>query len=311
VQERLLEYEERKRLKHIQAVQKQNREARELANGVSNAAATSAAANNRLYHQAQKKKLEYDERLERQATSHYQENSFQPTINKTSKKLAQKNRPQHVPVEDSLAFRGQLTHHKNQMRQQKNDLLVKMRANESKINPTSERILREKYEDSSGGAAARLTKPIGAVKQKTREGIEEPTFQPQLHHKPPSSSSHSGHQSTPTGSGGGGGEGDMYNRSQKWLQQKQTRLERERRAKESSELKQCSFKPQIVDRNQQSLNGSYDLGGSGAEYEGRGGLTIAERQADWATKRYILSFIHSFIHAFMHSCIHAFMHSLV
>ena len=292
----MLEYEERKRLKHIQAVQKQNREARELANGVTTSAATTAAAHNRLYYQAQKKKVEYEERAERQATNHFQENSFQPQINKTSKKLAQKVRPQHVSVEDSLAYRGQVTSHKHQLRQQKTELQAKIRANESKINPTSERLVREKYQDPSGGATARLSKPIGTVKQKTRESINEPTFQPQLniHNKSGSGGSASSMDTSSEwgpkrGQHSDGGSEDMYNRSQKWLQQKQTRLQRERTAKEQSELKQCSFKPQIVDHNHQNqqLNGGFDADSSGlGRSDGRAGVSLAERQANWATKRY-------------------------
>jgi hypothetical protein len=274
----LLEYEERKRLKHIQAVQKQNREARELASrGSQNSVTSNAAANNRLYHEAQRKKQQHDEQLERQAATQFQQNSFQPKINKNSKKLAQKVRPQHVPVEDSLAYRGQLSSYRNQMLQQRSDFQAKIRASEPKINPTSEKILREKYNDPTGGSAARLTKPIGTVKQRTREGIDEPTFRPQLNS--------SGEWGREQNSGG-----DLYHRSQKWLQQKQSRLERERKEKENSELKQCSFKPQIVERNAQNLDNSYNSDISGypsLNPDDCGGKSVAERQAEWAALRYL------------------------
>lgn len=282
MEERLLEYEEKKRLKRIQAVQKQNREAREMANGTTNSAAATAAAaaHNRLYHLAQKKQLEYAKQEERQSNGHCQTNSFQPQINKKSQQLAQKVRPQHVPVEDSLAYRGQMASQKQQIRQQRSELQAKIRANESKINPVSDRIVREKYQnDASGGASERLSKPIGTVKQKTRESINEPTFQPQL-------TTHKGSRGDSYTSSEYRNSGDsVYNRSQKWLQEKQSRLQRERTAKELNELQQCSFKPQIV-AQQQSLNDSYDLNRSG-DYDNRAGGSIAERQADWATKRYV------------------------
>lgn len=284
MEERLLEYEERKRLRRIQAVQKQNREAREMATrGGSSAAASSAAAGNRLYHEAQKKKHLLEQQLEQQAMSQFQQNSFQPTINKTSEKLAQKVRPRHVAVEDSLAYRGQLSHHKAQVRQQRSELQAKILANEPKINPTSERILREKYGDGllEGGAGDRLARPIGTVRQRTREGIDEPTFQPQLMSTSSSAAGEWGRELSV--------DGDMYNRSRKWLEQKERRLERERREQESSELKQCSFRPQLAVGTGAGTGGTPGgvSGAVGGDDEGgRGGMTIAERQNEWAAKRY-------------------------
>jgi hypothetical protein len=298
VEDRLLEFEERKRLKHIQAVQRQNREAREQAGrGVTNSSAASiAASSNRLYHAAQKKKQEDDERLEREASAPRPSNYFQPTINKTSQKLAQRVRPQHVSVEDSLAYRGQVSSHKAEVRQRNNEQQAIRLASEYKINPTSERILREGTNRRGGGdisgyegtgttasSTTRISKPIGALNPKSWEGVEEPTFQPKLLSSSSKASSsqwaRDRDQSTATDDGGGG---DMYNRSQKWLKQKQMRLERERKAKETSELQQCSFRPQIADRNPHE----YDIGsGSGFDAECGGGLSISERQAEWATKR--------------------------
>ena len=282
MEERLLEYEERKRLKHIQAVQKRNREAREMANGTSSSnKGNASAAYKRLYDQAQKKKTEYEAQLERQAMSYDRDVSFQPKINKTSKKLAQKARPQHVSVEDSLVYRGQLTNYKHQMRQQRNDIQAKIRASEPKINPTSERILREKSANVTQEAAARLTKPIGTIKQRTKEGIEEPTFQPQINYKTPIT------WETPSNEY----DGDVYNRSQKWLQEKQNRLERERKARERDELKQCSFKPNVVRKNPDS----HDMDNSFSEFHENENLPIAERHAAWASKRFVIVIIYSYL----------------
>lgn len=62
----------------------------------------------------------------------------------------------------------------------------KAQSNAPKINPTSEKIAREKeIVDGTAGSSRidRLTRPIGSVKQTILEGIEKPTFAPKISKK--------------------------------------------------------------------------------------------------------------------------------
>lgn len=113
-----------------------------------------------------------------------------------------RSRPQ-VPIEDLLSHRGQQYQQRAQRRVMKQDLQAQILRDTPKLNPVSERIVLEKmiFEGvsittglyvlmvttmmnlSGESSEDRLSRPIGALKQKTLENIDQPTFQPTLSKK--------------------------------------------------------------------------------------------------------------------------------
>jgi hypothetical protein len=210
--------------------------------------------------------------------------------------------------------------------------------------------------DESIPVSERLSRPIGTVKQKTLESIEQPTFQPTIAKKSReifdstttrSVSSGNCHQSSPAyhqfsedySPGGGAGEGELYEwsnsshgdcftldpsahshgkrngeggsgslaskgptsvylRSQRWQEEREQRMKREKLLREEQELTECSFHPKIKE-TPQSFSGGGDgheswggYGGGMEQQQGGGGgggggksSTIAERQAEWQRRR--------------------------
>lgn len=184
-----------------------------------------------------------------------------------------------------------------------------MKSNAPKMNPNSSKILRE-----SGGRGGGLSRPIGSVKQRTLDSIEQPTFQPSIskkskqlfeevlsstYHDDSSPSSHSKYgyedeyefDSVQTTSGREGPQ-RVYERSQRWLQEKQLRMAREKALREEAELRECSFKPKVKgvplgrDEREDSFSAQdHCEGGYIYTSSSTGGKSLADRQAEWQRNR--------------------------
>lgn len=230
-------------------------------------------------------------------------------------------------------------------------------SSETKINPNSIKILKQSGQHTEEKLMERLNRPIGTIKQKTLETIDQPTFQPTItkkskeivesmsnnnlgiqynnqksnHHNQllntyyqnnpdlygnpdeesetlyeyngnesiqylaedninfhPSLSNnyiqqeHSNSISTEKVTG----PESVYLRSQKWLQEKQKRMLKEKQLKDELELNQCSFKPKIKESPIYRSDDGYQEY-SDSVSTSTSGLSMAERQAEWKRKRYI------------------------
>jgi hypothetical protein len=109
---------------------------------------------------------------------------------------------QHVPIQDILVYHGKLYEQKAHLREmQKIKNEEKIRKEATKLNPQSEKIVKEKSADLNNLSevssmldqsskdslsvweyANRLLKPTGVVKKSTIESINIPTFQPKINH---------------------------------------------------------------------------------------------------------------------------------
>ncbi len=214
-----------------------------------------------------------------------------------------------------------------QIKQQHTEKQIKSKCDESKLNPMSEKILREKgllRPASEEEVVQRLTKPIGAVKKSVQDSIEKPTFKPNLITKKTPSRVQTQNSSinTPVTSKGypetpsyyseidgmdsvdyygenltedfmnelnldddddvyyperfddeGYGyppedayevpvhnmsnvnqENGIYSRSQKWLDQKNSKIEMERRNREMQEKAELTFRPKIRYQNDLAID---------------------------------------------------------
>jgi hypothetical protein len=225
--------------------------------------------------------------------------------------------------------------------------------------------------DESIPVSERLSRPIGTVKQKTLESIEQPTFQPTIakksreivdsvtrtvssgpsgqssyhrfseeyspdaeglpyedqqneselyewsnsnayfsssHDEPftldPSAQSRSherrsgemGRSSATPGSGSGVARGptSVYLRSQRWKEEREERMKKEKLLRDEQELNECSFRPKIKETplSSGSWGEGHDSSGNGSGSNSsnwgvgaEGGKSIAERQAEWQRKR--------------------------
>ena len=174
-----------------------------------------------------------------------------------------------------------------------------MRSNAPKMNPTSAKILQENG-DREG--PTRLTRPIGTVKKKTLDTIEKPTFQPAISRKsrqlfedahstyypedPPYPPDEEDDNSSWHTSSDGHGPQRVYERSQKWLQEKQLRMLREKAAREEEELRGCTFKPKVKATPREDRF-DYPIDEDGYAYSSSNGGSIADRQAEWQRNRLI------------------------
>lgn len=205
-----------------------------------------------------------------------------------------------MPVEARLEYRGQLYNQKQQVRQDINEKEAISRSNTSKINPNSAKIIRE------SGSGSRLTQPIGSVKKKTLDSIEKPSFQPSITKKSQQlfeeasygNNYYSGDSSIYSyedddtfslqsgGSGSQQGPQRVYERSQKWLQEKQLRILREKAAREEEELRECSFKPRVRPVEKEARFDDYSYNDDGYSYSSHeGGKSLADRQTEWLKNR--------------------------
>lgn len=172
-----------------------------------------------------------------------------------------------------------------QRRQERNLLEQKARSNAPKINPTSEKIAREKeiLEGRIGESRIdRLSRPIGSVKKTVLDSIERPTFAPKIS-KRSSQLAAQGHyyaavkgvRSASTGrdrpsgetsggwvsseycceqsddydsaynSDGAGRECSLYDRASYWARERDIKIERERHAAEQEQMRDCTFRPTL------------------------------------------------------------------
>ena len=109
-----------------------------------------------------------------------------------------------------------------------------------------------------------MLKPTGNVRMSTIYSMDLPTFRPQL------STNHVPSQPA----------GDIYTKSQKWLQDKEKRLQQQRLQYEEEQMQECSFTPFA------SCDGTVVSGGSG----GSGGMGssnsgVLERTLEWQRRR--------------------------
>jgi hypothetical protein len=147
----------------------------------------------------------------------------QPKINKVSEKLVSKARP-NVAIEDLLHYKHREYQQRAKARELKKDIQEQMMREAPKMSLQSERILQEKqqYLDEAPDGDRLYNKPIGAVKQRVLETIEQPTFKPTISKKsreivnsnmhyyyssnsnePPQSSQRSSHSNNRRGGAGG------------------------------------------------------------------------------------------------------------
>lgn len=105
---------------------------------------------------------------------------FAPVLNRTSEKLASRNRDSNVPIEELLQQKGRLYRMKQEERERKKRLEDQRLAEIHKVNKVSEKIVQEKSFLTGETVEDRLNRPIGWIKQRTLESMEQPTFQPQI-----------------------------------------------------------------------------------------------------------------------------------
>jgi hypothetical protein len=168
-----------------------------------------------------------------------------------------------------------------QRRQEREQRELEMKRNAPKLNPTSQKIVREK-ELVAGGPIHpidRLSRPIGSVKKSTLDGIEKPTFAPKILKKssqlaakgqrypsdgdsgPRPGVHYDGSDGLHVGSEDEGARhydsGDsrsrersdsnemVYKRSLMWAQEREQRIEIDRIRRSEEMLRDCTFRPQI------------------------------------------------------------------
>ena len=113
---------------------------------------------------------------------------FEPKINKTSAKIANRQRAMllrnrdgsKMPVEDYLYLQGLHYQKKIEAKGRRIQEQEAMLSEMPKINPTSEKIVREKYLYYGESTKDRLHRPIGSVKPKTLDNMDLPTFKPKI-----------------------------------------------------------------------------------------------------------------------------------
>jgi hypothetical protein len=204
VHERLMEYEEQRRLKQQYLQMKADQEARVNAvprisanPNVSNGSnvKNSVPVQERLYSMANKPRHFDDEGLNSGPSSASSavyhdpqtgQRLFQPKINKVSEKIVNKARPK-VAIEDLLHYKQQEYVEKAKARELRKELQEQMLRETPKISSNSERILSEKQQysldDNVSNVDRLYSRGIGAVKQRVLETIDQPTFKPTISKK--------------------------------------------------------------------------------------------------------------------------------
>ena len=170
-----------------------------------------------------------------------------------------------------------------QRRQERELLELEKKRNASKLNPTSEKIVRERELIAGGpvNSIDRLSRPIGSVKKSTLDGIEKPTFAPKILKKSSQLAAGKGqaysvdNNSSLRAGGYFDGSDDhymgsedecgarhydssdsrsrdhndtnnlVYKRSLMWAQEREQRIEIDRVRRNEEMLRDCTFKPQI------------------------------------------------------------------
>ena len=118
-----------------------------------------------------------------------------PKLSENSIKIANKERPEDVPIEDLLAYKGKLYEQKAQIRQALKDHNEIMKRKQAvALNKTSQKIVNDKSLNSSAHTGNsmndsiwdyenRLYKPTGEVKQSIILDIKNPSYQPKINPK--------------------------------------------------------------------------------------------------------------------------------
>lgn len=185
------------------------------------------------------------------------------------------------------------------------------------------KILKQTGQHTEESVAERLSRPIGTVKQKTLETIEQPTFQPTIAKKSREIVESSTKTFLPEPSSPGGyrkfseiyytdeendlyevpnnqtftldpnyghgrtdlsalkGPSNVYLRNQRWQQEREDRMKREKVLREQQELNECSFRPKI----KEPQRGDGWDSSSASQVDGPSTKSMAERQAEWQRRR--------------------------
>lgn len=93
--------------------------------------------------------------------------------------MAAQSRPS-IPVEDLLTGKGQLQKQRLQEKERRVEQKAQQLSEIRKVNPKSEKLVQERYILQGETTSDRLARPIGNVKAKVLEEIEQPTFRPTL-----------------------------------------------------------------------------------------------------------------------------------
>lgn len=219
---------------------------------------------------------------------------FAPKINRTSEALARKARGA-APVEDILHEKGMIYRHKLQVRERMRSEFEARARERPKISTKSERIVNERQFSLGESTKDRLHRPIGKVRERTLNDMEQPTFQPRISavsqelvaNRFGAQRSEPAHLSERcnvffcdgqefsldksreeafTGVG-------IYDRAKRWDKERQARLARESQERERREMEECSFHPNVQTNRTQLPE---QIGGV---------ASIAERHAKWALTR--------------------------
>lgn len=104
---------------------------------------------------------------------------LQPKLNRKSQQIAASVRP-HMPVEDLLNGKGRLQKQRQAEREQRLQQREQALRSVSKVNAKSEKLVQTRYILQGETTQDRLSRGIGAVRTKTLEEINRPTFKPTL-----------------------------------------------------------------------------------------------------------------------------------
>eukprot|EP01039_Chlorochromonas_danica_P008576 gene8576-9449_t len=207
---------------------------------------------------------------------------FVPQINRTSQTLARRQLRGQVPIEELLHNRGQHYLRRQEMRRRQLAQEDSQRRR-PQVNSVSLRLAQEKEVLSGESSQDRLLRPIGNLRERTQQELEEhaPTFRPSCK----SSSSITFQQQTQSSE-------QYYDRAMRWQERRREKMAREQQQRQREEMAECSFHPRLAPRqNSPSSSHStwedFEQRSSGEGMEGFGGglAAMADRQVRWAQKR--------------------------
>lgn len=105
---------------------------------------------------------------------------FEPMIDKTSELLAAKSRDPSMPIEEILHHRGKEYEKRAKMREHRMSKMMELQRESSKLNVTSQRLVKEKEIIYGETSKDRLNRGIGSVKKSTLDIIDKPSFKPKI-----------------------------------------------------------------------------------------------------------------------------------
>jgi hypothetical protein len=171
--------------------------------------AASATIYDRLAYQQQREREEESAFPSFSATSaalqhdeHTGQRLFEPSINPTSERLASRNRPSNLPIEEILQQKGKQYQQRIAEKEKKLNFQSKQLSSTPKVNSNSAKLMEERALSYGETSKDRLTRPIGSVKYETIEEMNRSlTFKPKINEN----STSMAHIIGNGGSGGAGG----------------------------------------------------------------------------------------------------------